>query len=115
MRETVKDVVRASHWIEIAEYLGQPTQRARETFLLYLRLLGPLGYHMVQDGEAPPAARVAPAELTVDRAQLFDAVEEAIMQVTERRLAGDRVSDQAEVREIVAAVGRVIDKASAGA
>lgn len=115
-REQVPDVVRAQHWQEIAEFLGQPVQRAKETFLLYLRLLGPLGYHLHRDGEEPETAQpVRPEELTVDRALLFDAVEGVLIEIEERAAAGEEISDQAEVRAIVAAVVKVIDTARAGA
>lgn len=110
------DVVRAQHWQEIADFLGQPAQRAKETFLLYLRLLGPLGYHLHRDGEEPESATpVRPEELTVDRALLFDAVEGALLDIEERTAAGEKISDQAEVRTIVAEVVKVINTARAGA
>lgn len=115
-RDHAPDVVRAQHWVEIAEFLGQPVQRAKETFLLYLRLLGPLGYHLHRAGEEPEAAApVKPEELTVDRALLFDAVEGALIDIEERTAAGERVSDQAEVRAIVTAVMNVLDPARVGA
>lgn len=115
-REQVPDVVRAQHWQEIGEFLGQPVPRAKETFLLYLRLLGPLGYHLHRDGEEPEtAAPVRPEEVAVDRAALFDAIEGALLEIEERTSAGEEISDQAEVRAIVAAVMQVLDPARVGA
>lgn len=118
MHKDLLDVVRGSHWTEIAEFLGQPVKRVQETFRLYLQLLDQLGYSLVRKGDAPPsAAPIPPTELApaFDRRALFAAVEGAILATTERRLAGERISDQAEVRSIVQAVEDEISGARAGA
>lgn len=114
-RRDLLKVVRDSHWNEIADYLGQPVNRVRETFRLYLELLDQLGYAVVRKGDEP-ARPVRPTELVpLNRERLFDAVEGVLQEMTERRLHGERISDQAEVRAIVKAVQDEVDGARAGA
>lgn len=116
MREDLLKVVRAAHWNEIAEYLGQPVRRVRETFRYHFELLDRLGYVLVAKNDAPTRPVVSPATLIpVDAKALYFAVEGAILETTQQRLAGERISDQAEVRAIVAAVEAALDQASAGA
>lgn len=115
MRQDLLNVVRDSHWNEIADFLGQPVGRVRETFRLYLQLLDQLGYSVVRKGEEPTQP-VSPVELVpLNRERLFDAVEGVLHAMTERRLQGERISDQAEVRAIVKAVQDEVDGAHAGA
>lgn len=116
MQRDLLAVIRNSHWVELAEFLGQPIRRVQETLQYYLKLLDNMGYELVRKGEAPaPETKVSPTEvMPLDRMALFHAVEGAIMETTERRLAGDRISDQAEVRAIVNAVIAELTDASAG-
>lgn len=103
-REDPLDPIRQGHWHEIAEYLGQPVNRVRETFRLYLKLLDKLGYALVRKSEDPPAKATpaSPAELVAwDSSELYTVIEGAIIEVTEKRFRGERVSDQAEVRAIL--------------
>lgn len=117
--ENLVAVIRPSHWSELAEYLGQPVNRIRETFRLYLQLLDSMGYALIRKGDpVPPGEAVAasPAELIPwDGKMLYSAVEGAILEATEQRLAGVRISDQAEVRAIVRAVEQVVSGARVGA
>jgi hypothetical protein len=123
MREDLLAVIRPSHWSEISDFLGQPVNRIRETFRLYIQLLDQLGYALVRKGDPIPvagAAPVSPADLIPwDSNRLYSAIEGAIMDATEQRLLaaqgkGPRVSDQAEVRMIVSAVEALLSGASAG-
>ena len=98
------ETVQAHHWIEVADYLGQPVSRAKENLNLYLQLLKQRGYQLVRANDRPAAKPL------VSRADLYQAIEAAEISVLERRLEGERVSDQAQVRAVVDAVLRVIDE-----
>lgn len=108
--EDLLAVIRPAHWIEIAEFLGQNPVRAKENLGLYLKILDLQGYVLRRKGESAPTNEKAvpvPPVPTVDRARIYDAIEGAIMDTTARRMAGERISDQAEIRAIQAAVEAV--------
>lgn len=111
-KSDVTKIIRNHHWLELADFLGKQVGRVREDFTLYFRLLDSLGYKLVRVGanaETPElSVPTSPPEPVlgdpVDRLRLFGVVEEALAETTTRRVQGERVSDQAEVRAIVKAV-----------
>lgn len=104
-------VIKTQHWHELADFLGVPLLRVKETLTLNLTLLDSMGYMLVRtgantDATAPLADGAPPPplpSLPVDKLALFAAVEDVLAEMTERRLRGEQISDQAEVRAIVQA------------
>lgn len=103
------DVVRPQHWSELSDYLGVKPNQVRNTMKLWFGLLSELGYDLVAVGanrdsprRPPPAKHVAAP--TVSYSAVYHAVESGLFEVTARRAEGTRVSDQAEIRAIVASV-----------
>jgi hypothetical protein len=109
------DVIKVQHWTQIADFLGMPQGRVRETFRLHLALLHELGYELVTRGAntevrgalAPPPPPPPPPP-RVEPLELMGAVEDALAAVTARRVGGERLSDQAEAREITRAVLKLL-------
>jgi hypothetical protein len=105
------DVVRPQHWGELSDYLGVKPNQVRNTMKLWFGLLSELGYDLVATGanrkpprrptpaDVPPAPPAPPAFTAI-----YQAVETGLFEVTTRRAHGERVSDQAEIRTIVASV-----------
>lgn len=100
------DIIREQHWLEIAEYLGLKPVKVKSTFELWFRLLSELGYDLTakgMNGETAPSVSTkaetpAPA---IEHSTLYQLVETALFEVTNRRAQGERISDQTEVRIIV--------------
>lgn len=106
-------VIREQHWLELAEYLGQTPAKTRATLDYWFRLLTELGYELSPTGMNHEAARPAPtapapAPPVIEHSALYQAVEDGLLEVTTRRGNGERISDQAEVRTIVAKVLELI-------
>lgn len=106
---TAVDVIRDQHWLELSDYLGVKPAGLKSTMKLWFTILAELGYDLVATGvnrQVPRASRSdQPAELPeVPYTEMYHAVEEALIDVASRRSRGERISDQAEVRAIVAKV-----------
>jgi hypothetical protein len=106
------EVIRDQHWIELAEYLGIKPAKAKAQLELWFRLLREMGYALTPTGtnraagrpaRAPESAPPAPAPV-FEHSQIYAAVEGALIDLVSRREAGERISDQAEIRAIVGAV-----------
>lgn len=106
---TAIDVIRDQHWLELGDYLGQKPAKIKSTMKLWFTVLAELGYDLVATGanrQTPrPPATTSPSPPDVAYIDMYHAVEEALIDVASRRNAGERISDQAEVRAIV---GRVL-------
>jgi hypothetical protein len=110
------DVIRQQHWLELSDYLGQKPATIRSTMKLWFTILGQLGYDLVATGANQQTARPAvipspPAAPESSYVDLYHAVEDALIDVTGRRNNGERISDQAEVREIVTKVQAALTRA----
>jgi hypothetical protein len=118
-RHIAVDVIREQHWLELGDYLGQKPSRIRSTMELWFGILAELGYEMVATGANCQLARPstpAPAAPVPEVAytDLYHAVEDALIDVASRRTQGERISDQAEVRSIVAKVLACIADTASG-
>jgi hypothetical protein len=113
------DVIREQHWLELGDYLGQKPSRIRSTMELWFGILAELGYELVATGanrqtprpQVPAPAPPAPEVTYID---MYHAVEDALIDVAGRRTEGERISDQAEVRTIVAKVLACIADTTSG-
>lgn len=87
---------------------------------LWFGILNELGYEVVATGANRQTPRPTPAPLPSPPApeatyiDLYHAVEGALIDVAGRRTQGERISDQAEVRAIVAMVQTCIADAASG-
>jgi hypothetical protein len=114
---TAVDVIREQHWLELGDYLGQKPSRIRSTMELWFGILAELGYEVVATGANRQPSRPEPAPPPVPEVAYIDmyhAVEDALIDVASRRSQGERISDQAEVRTIVAKVLACIADAAPG-
>jgi hypothetical protein len=116
---TAVDVIREQHWLELGDYLGQKPSRIRSTMELWFGILAELGYEVIATGaNRQPPRHVTPAPPPpvpeVAYIDMYHAVEEALIDVASRRTQGERISDQAEVRTIVAKVLACITDAASG-
>jgi hypothetical protein len=115
---TAVDVIREQHWLELGDYLGQKPSRIRSTMELWFGILAELGYEVIATGanrqppRPPPAA--PPPVPEVAYIDMYHAVEDALIDVASRRTQGERISDQAEVRTIVAKVLACIADTASG-
>ena len=103
------EIVREQHWTEMGDWLGEKPSRVKETMKLWFSLLHQLGYDLVPTGmnQAVPHQKKSepvPAPPAVSRGELYRGVEDGLMEIVQRRLGGERISDQEEVRTIVASV-----------
>lgn len=111
------DVIREQHWLELGDYLGQKPARIRATMELWFGILAELGYELTATGanrQTPRPAAPPPLAPEVAYIDLFHAVEGALIDIAGRRTEGERISDQAEVRTIVATVQACIANAASG-
>ena len=118
-RNSAVDVIREQHWLELGDYLGQKPATIRSTMKLWFTILAELGYDLVATGANHQSARPAPAPPAPPPPEpsytdVYHAVEGALFDVTSRRNDGERISDQAEVRMITAAVMACITNAASG-
>lgn len=111
-------MIRDQHWLELGDYLGQKPARIRATMNLWFTVLSELGYDLVATGanrQTPrPAAAVTVPAPEVAYIDVYHAVEDALMDIASRRNQGERISDQAEVRTIVAKVLACIADTASG-
>jgi hypothetical protein len=103
---TAVDIIREQHWLELADYLGQKPATIRATMTLWFNILAELGYGLEATGAnrqtpRPSGHSSSAAVPEVPYTSLYHAVEEGLLDIANRRSAGERISDQAEVRTIV--------------
>lgn len=97
------DVIRDQHWLELSDYLGLKPASIKATMKLWFTILAELGYDLVATGTNRQVARPQPPATVVAEVaytDMYHAIEEALIDVASRRSQGERISDQAEVREI---------------
>lgn len=106
------EVIAPQHLMELADFLGQPIGRLRETLRLHLQVLSNLGYELMTT-DTDPTRRLTPPspppQPKINWVTVAAAVEDGLAEVTERRFHRERVSDQEEVRVIVAAIRAVVE------
>ncbi len=109
VRPSAIEVVRPQHWQELAQFLGIRPKQVQDTMALWFTLLAEMGYDLVRTGAnrdtkplVPP--KPAPPPALPSHKELYQVVREALTDITERRLAGERISDQAEARAVAAGI-----------
>jgi hypothetical protein len=112
---SVIDVIRDQHILELGTFMGMTPIQVRKTLTMWFTLLAELGYRVERTG-ANRAARDEPTLIMpeVSQIELYQAIESTLQDVTERRDAGERISDQAEVRALVASVLECLPTSGAG-